>query len=152
MDFLSFKRDLIKRATPIESLDEMCAVWPYDKGVEFVLISSSLKMGTTGIHIWKTLSNQLYRINPCAFWDLWEGEQADFFIVNVSPPLLSHAWQKMGQGLTLHCHSHTEIFVRWCFWKFISTWSKKINYRNIITGFPLSKFAGGDGFESPRPE
>ena len=66
MDFLSFKRDLIKGPLPYKVLMkcELCGQI-FKKKVESVLLSLSLKMGIAGIHIWKTLSNQLYSVNPC---------------------------------------------------------------------------------------
>lgn len=67
MDFLSFKRDLIKGPLPYKVLMkcESCGQIKKKKKVESVLFSLSLKMGIAGIHIWKTLSNQLYSVNPC---------------------------------------------------------------------------------------
>lgn len=52
----------------------MCAVRPYEKRVEFVL-SSNLKMGYLVFISGKTLSNKIYSVNPCMFWD-GEGEGA----------------------------------------------------------------------------
>lgn len=68
MDFLSFKRDLIKGPLPYKGLMkcELCGqIKKKKKKVESVLLSLSLKMGIAGIHTWKTLSNQLYSVNPC---------------------------------------------------------------------------------------
>lgn len=65
-------------------------MWPYEKKVEFVLLSSCLKMGIAGIHIDKTLSNQLYTLR-------WYGkEQVDHHIVSVLTILLCHEKNKMG--------------------------------------------------------
>ena len=79
---------------------------------------------------------------------VWEGEQACYCINNVLSPLLCHVKQNT-EGRDWNDRGITQEFkLRCCFWRFISIWSKKINYRNIITSFPLSKFMGGSGFES----